>query len=609
METDKKKCQGCKKSLELYLFEDEKKSEKIYSKCKECRYKINNKNKKNICEICGIRARYNFTNQKNGIRCKEHKELNMIDIMSTLCIKCNSKRPSFNFESGSNAAYCKNCSEIGMINIKHKKCISCKNKVASFIKKGEKIPSYCKECSKDIPVSVNKKLCVKCNKTRPTYNKKDEKIPLYCKKCREDDMVDVISDKCVVCKITQPCFSFITDPKATHCKKCSLEGMIDVKNKKCIICQEKQPHFGLENKATHCKNCSTSEMICVRGKKCVVCNKIRPNFNYIGENKATHCKNCSLEGMVDVKNKKCILCKKKYATFGFSEDNKATHCKDCSLPDMIDVFHKKCIIEECKINPTFGYCGQAPIYCLKHRDQHPDKNLLFAKPKRTCIGNDEEDCKDIATFGITEPLHCFDHSLPNEINLIGLNCKGCNRKELLNNQGYCVYFCAPNEIYQKQKLEKKKENLVLNYLDHNYKNENIITIKDDLIINSKCNLYRPDRIYDFGTHYVIIEIDEFQHSSYSQYCELRRMHEVQNAAGINCIFIRFNPDNFRVKGVVQKINSKERLKILVKWIEKCAEIKPKNDLEPVKVKYLFYDEFDETDLNFKIIDDLELSKE
>lgn len=86
------------------------------------------------------------------------------------------------------------------------------------------------------------------------------------------------------------------------------------------------------------------------------------------------------------------------------------------------------------------------------------------------------------------------------------------------------------------------------------------------------------------------------------------MHEIRNAAGINCIFLRFNPDNFRKDRKIQKVNSKERLKLLVKWIEKSSETPPQNDLEPVKVKYLFYNEFDENDLNYIVIDDLELSK-
>jgi len=114
---------------------------------------------------------------------------------------------------------------------------------------------------------------------------------------------------------------------------------------------------------------------------------------------------------------------------------------------------------------------------------------------------------------------------------------------------------------------------------------------------------------------VIVECDEFQHknrsfcSSYKhlQHAELSRMHEIQNACGISCIFLRWNPDNFRVKGVIdKKYNMNQRLKLLVKWLEHCFKIVPDKDLSPVKCKYLFYDEFDETDISFLEIDDTKL---
>jgi hypothetical protein len=162
------------------------------------------------------------------------------------------------------------------------------------------------------------------------------------------------------------------------------------------------------------------------------------------------------------------------------------------------------------------------------------------------------------------------------------------------------------------KREKKKEKLVLDYLDKYVKLENTIDIKDDKIVDTYCNSYRPDRVYDVGTHSVIIEVDEDQHKGKRSNCskgeigELARMHEIQNAFGLPCIFLRFNPDNFRVSGKLQKVNMNERLKILVKWIEKCAEMKPDRELQPVKYKYLFYDEYNETDISFLEIDDTQL---
>jgi hypothetical protein len=87
------------------------------------------------------------------------------------------------------------------------------------------------------------------------------------------------------------------------------------------------------------------------------------------------------------------------------------------------------------------------------------------------------------------------------------------------------------------------------------------------------------------------------------------MHEIQNAAGLHCIFLRFNPDNFKVKGILQKVNMDKRLKILVKWINYCIEeMKPDKDLMPVKYKHLYYDEYNDKDVSFIEIDDYELEK-
>jgi hypothetical protein len=149
----------------------------------------------------------------------------------------------------------------------------------------------------------------------------------------------------------------------------------------------------------------------------------------------------------------------------------------------------------------------------------------------------------------------------------------------------------------------------MNYLDKYVKLSNIINITDDKVVSTYCNHYRPDRMYDVGTHCIIIEVDEDQHKGKRASCskgeigELARMHEIQNAVGMNCIFLRFNPDTFKVNNKKQSINMNERLKLLVKWIEKCEEMKPEKDLEPVKYKYLFYDDWSETDTSFKEIDD------
>jgi hypothetical protein len=174
-------------------------------------------------------------------------------------------------------------------------------------------------------------------------------------------------------------------------------------------------------------------------------------------------------------------------------------------------------------------------------------------------------------------------------------------------------FCEPDAIYQQIKREKKFEKLTLSYLDK-YLQTEILPV-DDSITDSMCNKKRPDRVYDCGTHFVIVEVDENQHKSYDMKdeigckSEMVRMHQIYEALGyMDVIFLRFNPNNFRVAGKLQKVNMQKRLEMLLKWTEYCIGKIPNTDDNEeskesgVKYKYLFYNEYDETDTDFKTLE-------
>ena len=59
---------------------------------------------------------------------------------------------------------------------------------------------------------------------------------------------------------------------------------------------------------------------------------------------------------------------------------------------------------------------------------------------------------------------------------------------------------------------------------------------------------RPDRLWDFGTHCVILEVDENQHSERACVCEVVRMVNIhQSLGGARVVFIRYNPDVYDKK--------------------------------------------------------------
>ena len=558
-----KKCSDCRKFLNEEKFIQ---NDKILATCQICREKKKlSRFPKRDCSICGIRGNFGFENNEGTVRCKKHKEIGMIDIKHKKCIICKIVQPNYAFPNQTSPTHCKGCAEDNMIDIKHKKCIICKI-------------------------------------TRPNFNFPNEIIATHCKGCSMVGMENIKDKKCIICKKTCPTYGFPNNTIATHCKKCSTKGMENIKRKKCIICKKICPSYAFlgETTATHCKGCSESDMIDIVHKKCVICKKKIPAFALLGK-KATHCQECSTANMENVVSKKCIICKKKQPNYNFPNKTTPTHCKECLEIGMIDIRHKKCIVCK-KIRPSYGFVGQSITHCVTHMLPRMYKN-----PTKKCLF---DDCKEIATFGKQEPLHCDEHSKEDEICLVGKKCINCGREnELLNREGLCITYCKPTKIYDVIKQEKKKEKLVLNYLDKYINFPSIddkqISVRDKPCFDIKS---RPDRIYDCNTHYLIIEIDEHQHSHLNKICEESRMHQIQEALGFPAIFIRFNPDNFRVVGVLQKVNMQKRLEFLVKWIEKLIEPRYEECLS-LLYKKLYYDEFNELDISLNLIDDIKLSRE
>jgi hypothetical protein len=205
---------------------------------------------------------------------------------------------------------------------------------------------------------------------------------------------------------------------------------------------------------------------------------------------------------------------------------------------------------------------------------------------------------------------------------LGQKCKKCLREnELCNKDQICLTYCKPTETTLTiKKIIKKKEALVLAYIDSNLKTD-LIPI-DDRIVDTSCVKRRPDRIYDCGSHFVIVEVDENgnNHSSASADCiydkktqEQRRMVQIFEALSLGpdndksiismipVIFIRFNPDNFKVKEKIQKVNMQKRLEVLVKWLEYCLDYDIEKIKSMINVKYLFYNDYNENNLKFESV--------
>lgn len=525
----------------------------------------------NICECCGKLGIFNHINEKFGQRCKEHKTPKMEDTyFFNKCNNCNIK-PIYNF-------------------------------------KDEKIPMFCEEHKKDTMIKLEYFRCIFCDQ-KALFNYKSEKYPICCFDHKEKNMLRCLKEQCQEYNCEKvPIFNIKGESRGKYCFEHKKTDMIDIRHKICIYhgCDKRAGYKDEHGKILYCKEHSNKNIKRPDNRTCKICGK-RAVFNMIGEKKGKYCKQHKTEEMVDVVNIKCLHkdCKIQ-PVYNYPNENKGKYCSLHALDGMVDVRHDQC--EICKnIRANFGFVGEKQTRCFEHKLEN-----MILNSYRICVGNEDEDCKDIATFGIFEPFHCEFHSNENEICLLTKECKNCNRKELLNKDGLCITYCEPDERYKKEKKEKVKEKIVLEFLDKNLKLCNIIEIKDDKIVNKFCNYYRPDRVYDFGTHYVIVEIDEYQHKGIRSSCakgeigELSRMHEIQNAAGIHCIFLRFNPDCYKVNSKIIDTAMNNRLEILLEYIKICSKMIPNNYLSPCKYKYLFYDQFSKNNTTFLEIDDLKL---
>lgn len=477
------------------------------------------------------------------------------------------------------------------------------------------MPTYCKE--KD------------CKK-QALFNFKEKSKPKYCGSHRIDKMINVMSKKC---KETgcykQPVYNYIGETSGKYCFNHRKDEMINIRNKRCEHSKcNKRALFNYNNKIKpiYCGQHRLKDMVNIRGKKCAInrCNK-RPIFNYKSEKSGLYCKDHHLQGMINLESSRCIIegcntipsfgekgtkkrlyCQKhapllmvnidsrqceqkdcaKQPVFNYKTEKAGRFCSKHALLDMINVKKKRCNIEDCNTGVLYGLPGHKPTKC----GQHKDEGMIKQSNKR-CITND---CRNIALYGINKQKHCELHKRKNEINLIEKRCKKCNLLEIVNAKQICRY-CDP-ELNKKFILAKQKE--VKHYLDVNGFN---YVSTDRIIDNGTCGRERPDFLFDAGTHYIIIEVDEHQHKGRPCECEQTRMVNISQSLGLTTIFIRYNPDEFKVDNKKKSVSINNRLKVLGEWLNHLLNIETNEIPGFLSVVYLFFDEYNKEDTGLQTV--------
>jgi hypothetical protein len=464
-------------------------------------------------------------------------------------------------------------------------------------------------------VNVVQRSCIEpgCT-TQPVYNFEGEIRGLYCKDHAKEQMIDVVNPSCITpgCS-TKPYYNNPGESRGLYCKGHADPQMVDVVNERCIApgCSI-QPSFNYvgERKGLYCSLHADPQMVDVKHKSCAAPGcPIRPCYNNLGESRGLYCKDHAEPQMVDVKHKSCAApgCPKQ-PIYNFQGERGGVYCKDHAKPLMVNVIDPSCTSVGCSTIALHNYCGLKAAFCAKHKTD----NMIY-NPRRRC---EVQRCRQVASHGpSSSPQRCEDHCQDDDMDFRVAPCKQCGRdQEYLDKDGLCRTYCSPTKLVELQRRwQKKREELVLKYLDDNLELPDFVThLQDDKTLDRDCNLYRPDRVYDCGTHYTVVEVDEGQHKDKGRGCvlgcegaELKRMHEIQVAAGLPCVFLRFNPDGYTVNGKVGTVNLQDRLVVLTKWLQQCFKMRPTKAVyeTPVKYKYLFYDEYHASDRTFQEVND------
>jgi hypothetical protein len=108
---------------------------------------------------------------------------------------------------------------------------------------------------------------------------------------------------------------------------------------------------------------------------------------------------------------------------------------------------------------------------------------------------------------------------------------------------------------------------------------------------TQCGKERPDFLWDLNSYYVILEVDEYQHQDRPCECEQTRMVNVTQGLGMSCLWVRYNPDEFR--GQTVSLRDKHRLDYLIKYLRHHAFVSPPtSSTDMLRVVHLFFDGFD-----------------
>ena len=319
-------------------------------------------------------------------------------------------------------------------------------------------------------------------------------------------------------------------------------------------------------------------------KKCeeAGCDK-QPAFNLPFDSngvkgKGRWCAEHKREGMIDVKHLRCeeAGCDKQ-PVFDVP-GGKGRLCSEHKREGMIDVKSKLCEEAGCTTHAGYGLPAKPANACAQHK-----KVGMIVNPRKTCA---HAACNNTSTHEHNSKRFCEAHAPPDATNLALALCASCGLPDVLT-RGLCT-SCDPATVARVIHEKELRVKAILDAADLKYLSH------DRIIDGGACEKYRPDFVFDAGSHMVVLEVDENQHKSYACLCEQQRMVNVSQALGMPTLFIRYNPDGFNgPTGRPARLSETARAKLLSDWVmwSLTPEYSPSTDSAFCQAVYLCYDGF------------------
>jgi len=372
-----------------------------------------------------------------------------------------------------------------------------------------------------------------------------------------------------------------------------------------IIMAEEKPKY-IRKKCEHgkytfqCKECKGS-CICIHGKHTYICKDCDGKGICEHNRIKQQCKECS-GASICIHDKRRIRCAECKGGSICPHQKIKSRCAECSGSEMCSHRRRKEICIECIGSQICPHklrksrcieCGGSEI-CIHGNNKHNciachGKNICeHSKLRYQCI-----DCHGNRTCIHDKRTSACITCTPSGA------CQHCKAISIIGSQWkpYCFRcYCVlhPDAIIPRK--YKLKEHHVVDYLKKHF--QDTFTMRFDKIVEGGCSRRRPDVFIDFGSHCLVIEIDENRHINYT--CEEKRMIELYEDIGFRkIVFLRMNPDQYKegnhkhpspfryTRAGILHLEETE-FDRRMQYVVERTHIYQHEPSEPITIEYLFY---------------------